>query len=384
MLFLLLVLLGAPHFSRSVADPLGQMNRPGRGLKQQGSGPNFGFRTQAPSMFDLTPSEAITSLGSWINNLALFVECINPDGEPYIVGPANPEFCVEQIEVTMSSELFGNVTVVFDADQLSELRSVDPNEPTQYAWGLPLNKYAVPYAYYEGASVDVTFGEGSSMPRDGPGFIFNPFNASATSLREYYGVDPSLKGSNETVQGTALSFSVSITAVNTTAASEYLALQGLVPNVPLQISDWAPPNNLSVCGNCDETQMDVETLQAFAPQAVTFFVPTEKLTGPQIVPYVLEAARSAGYTEDQIQQLIAEFESEGPDSPGVKRTIAQLYSAITKAYFRDFVSNVTSSEPRVQVVSLSWNSDYTDEIGDFKFFEDGLRNLTLSGISVRV
>lgn len=127
-----------------------------------------------------------------------------------------------------------------------------------------------------------------------------------------------------------------------------------------------PPNNLSVCGNCYETQMDVETLQAFAPQAVTFFVPTEKLTGPQIVPYVFEAARSAGYTEDQIQQLSAEFESEGPDSPGVKRTIAQLYSAISKAYFRDFVSDVTSSEPRVQVVSLSWNSDYTDEIGDFK------------------
>ena len=68
------------------------------------------------------------------------------------------------------------------------------------------------------------------------GMIANYFNASASSLRAYYGVDPSLQGSNETVQGSTLRTSGWVpSAVNTTAASEYLALQGLVPNVPLRI-----------------------------------------------------------------------------------------------------------------------------------------------------
>ena len=94
--------------------------------------------------------------------------CTGPDNQPYVVGPANPELCVEQTEVTMSSELFGNVTLVFDADQLSELRSVNPTDPTQYVWGLPLNKYAVPNAYYEGISFNVTFSEDASLTYEMP------------------------------------------------------------------------------------------------------------------------------------------------------------------------------------------------------------------------
>jgi hypothetical protein len=383
-LLVLLMLLGAPHVSRCVADPLGEVYRQGRGLQQQDSGPSFGGIVPAPSVFGLTPSEAISSLGSWANNPGLNFTCIGPDDQPYVVGPANPELCVEQVEVTMSSELFGNVTVVFDADQLSELRSVSPTDPTQYVWGLPLNKYAVPNAYYEGASLNVTFVDGWAN-KTLSGNIRNYFNASATSLREYYGVDPSLQGSNETVQGSVLYFGVRDSAVNTTAASEYLALQGLVPNVPLQITDWAPPNNVSVCvgdaaSSCGETQLDVEAQQAFAPQAVTFFAPTEEMP----LSYYVEAARSAGYTEDQIQQFLDKFEAEGKDSPDVQPFIDALEPAADKAYFADFVSNVTSSEERVQVVSLSWFADYTDGIGDFKVFEDALKNLTLSGITVRV
>ena len=334
-LLLVTLLFGATHVSP-------------RGLQQQDStGPRFTvFFGQGPvSALGLTRSEGISNLGSWVGNAVFNFTCTGPDNQPYVVGPANPELCVEQTEVTMSSELFGNVTVAFDADQLSELRSVNPTDPTQYVWGLPLNKYAVPNAYYEGISFNVTFSEDGSLTGEIPSVIVNQFNASAASLREYYGVDPSLQGSKETVQGSVLYFGQGIGAVNTTAASEYLALQGLVPNVPLQISDWAPKNKLSACAggdpddNCGESQLDVETQQAFAPQAVTFFAPTEDLS---------------------------------------------LSPAAVKAYFLAFVNNVTSAEERVQVVSLSWNTDYTDGIGDFKVFEDALKKLTLSGITVRV
>ena len=227
MFLLLVLLLGAPHVS-----------------VQQQQGPGFAYVRQTPSEFGLTRSEGISSLGSWALNPALGFTCVGPDGEPYVVGPANPELCVERIEVTMSSKLFGNVTVVFDADQLSELRSVDPTDPTQYAWGLPLNKYAVPNAYYEGGIMNVTFPEGW-VDTGIDGNVRNYFNASATSLRAYYGVDPSLQGSEETVQGsTYMIFGIERTLPSTmTAANEYLELQGLVPNEPLRIHDWAPPND---------------------------------------------------------------------------------------------------------------------------------------------
>ena len=394
-LLVILMLLGAPHVSLSVADPLGEVYRPGRGLQQQSSGPSSGrVYPTYPSMFGLTRSEGISSSGSWITNPVLNFTCIGPDDQPYVVGPANPELCVEQVEVTMPSELFGNVTVVFDADQLSELRSVNPTDPTQYVWGLPLNKYAVPNAYYEGGSLIVKFGERVEpwpMPRN----IYNHFNASATSLREYYGVDPSLQGSNETVQGSALYFGIVDSAVNTTAAGEYLALQGLVPNEPLQIPGWAPLNNISVCSlsgldmaQCGEAQLDVEAQQAFAPQAVTFFQPTEAA----LVTYVAEAARSAGSTEAEIQQITESFvnytsnpnplqnSSDSGLPPGVDPSVRKA----AESYFRDFVNNVTSAEERVQVISFSWSADYTFGSGDYKVFEDGLKNLTLSGITVRI
>lgn len=70
-LLVLLMLLGAPHVSRCVADPLGEVYRQGRGLQQQDSGPSFGRVKPTPSMFGLTRSEAISSLGSWARNPGL-------------------------------------------------------------------------------------------------------------------------------------------------------------------------------------------------------------------------------------------------------------------------------------------------------------------------
>ena len=95
-----------------------------------------------------------------------------------------------------------------------------------------------------------------------------------------------------------------------TAANEYLELQGLVPNVPLKISDWAPLNNVSVCpfaysDACGETQLDVEAQQAFAPQAVTFFAPSEFIPDS----YIIEGARLMDYTEDEIRQFLDEYEA---------------------------------------------------------------------------
>ena len=106
--------------------------------------------------------------------------------------------------------------------------------------------------------------------------------------------------------------------MNTTASNEYLELQGLVPNVPLQIPNWAPLNNVSACpftisDACGETQLDVEAQQAFAPQAVTFYAPSEFLPDS----FIIEGARSTGYTEDEIQQLLVKYDAvkTGAGSP---------------------------------------------------------------------
>lgn len=204
----LLVLLGAPQVPRRIAaDPLLAVYGRGKRLQQQDAGPSFAISSPTPSMFGLSGSEAISNLGSWTNNPALVFTCIGPDDQPYDVGPDNPELCVEQVEVTMfGNELFGNVTVVFDDDQLSELRSINPVAPSLYVWGLPLSKFAVPNAYYEGLLVNATFGGGGWIAKSLDGSIYNFFNASASSLREYYGVDPNLQGSDKTVQGSTMTF----------------------------------------------------------------------------------------------------------------------------------------------------------------------------------
>jgi hypothetical protein len=257
------------------------IHRHGRRLEQDtGVGFDVSVNNPTPSMFGLDAALGISQFGAWAGNFGLNFTCVGPDG-PYAVGPDNPDLCIEQIEATMSSELFGNVTVAFNADQLGELRSVSTVDPSVYVYGLPLSKYAVPNAYYESASLNMTTTNGERKNSTVPGWIFNQFNASVSSLRGYYNVDPSLQGSNKTLQGSTLWFGLSESAVNTTAASEYLELQGLVPNVPLQLTDWAPENDVSVCelsdinALCGETQMDVEAQQAFAPQAITYFAPTE-------------------------------------------------------------------------------------------------------------
>ena len=147
---------------------------------------------------------------------------------------------------------------------------------------------------------------------------------------------------------------------------------------------------MPVALHCGEAQLDVEAQRAFAPQAVSFFAPTDRAALERAT--LLEAARSAGYTEDEIQQIIEDFEAyvvspdriqENSDSALPPRVNPSVIKA-TQDYFRDFVSNMTSSEERVQVISLSWGHDYSVGTGDFRVYEEGLKNMTLSGITVRV
>jgi hypothetical protein len=177
-------------------------------------------------------------------------------------------------------------------------------------------------------------------------------------------------------------------AVNTTAANEYLALQGLVPNVPLQITDWAPPNNVSVCVDhpmdaCGEGQLDVEAQQAFAPQAVTFFAPTEA----GLVSYVAEAARSAGSTEAEIQQITEDFINHA-DQEFFGFSVAAGGRSVRQEGSRVVLQGLCQQRDQLRGGCSGCLAELVfrlyDGSGEYEVFEDSLKNLTLSGITVRV
>jgi hypothetical protein len=139
----------------------------------------------------------------------------------------------------MGSSEFGNVSVVFEKAQLNDLRSTNVQNASQYVYGLPLNKYALPNVLYESTSYLMYFDSESepvSFSQAAP-TIWNYFNPSASTLREYYGIDDAIQGTDETVQGSVFVFGLGGSAVNRTAVDEYLKLQGLVPHTQLQISD---------------------------------------------------------------------------------------------------------------------------------------------------
>ena len=111
---------------------------------------------------------------------------------------------------------------------------------------------------------------------------------------------------------------------------------------------------------------------------MTYFAPTELAIGA-----VEEAAREAGFTDSEIEALARTFSDPqlNPQTELDSRARDVVRGAL-KSYFSEFVNNVTSSD--VQVVSFSWSADYTLGSGDFEFFEEALKNLTLSGTTVRV
>ena len=208
------------------------------------------FVDTEPQYFNLSLAEAIESLGAWSTNSVVKINCSGT-----VVGPANPELCVEELVTTMSSKR-GNATFVLQRDELDELRAISSDDPEQYVYGLPMNMYALPNVVYEAVRFTAKFemdGNMSETSYEAVGnLIANGFNASAASLRGYYGVPGDVKGSDSVVQATASSIGVSNASVNETAVDEYLMLQGLVPNEPLRFPAWGPPNNVSSCLNEDD------------------------------------------------------------------------------------------------------------------------------------
>ena len=360
------------------------------------------FVDAEPQYFNLTDAEGIESIAAWTNNPAFTLSCGNN-----VMGVSYPiTECVQRIEGTLVSSQFGNVTFSIDPDQLPW--APNATNPEQYTFGIPLNKFAMPNVLYSGGeAVFVAAGVGGPVSFPLPAGIYNMFNASSSSLREYYGVQQDLQGSDKTVQGTTLSFGIRDAHVNSTALSEYLELQGLVPNNPLQFSDWAPPNSGGACveinENCVEEMLDVQTMQAFAPQAITYFAPNEVLPMsrvfdllPSDVVAIVEDAYPAASSESYNDLISSDGFPQFVESldPKIRVEIEDAISEALKRYFTEFVNNVTTSEERVSVVSLSWSSSYqnpfqkdmtmAEKSERFGYFEDQLRDLTLSGISILI
>jgi hypothetical protein len=125
--------------------------------------------------------------------------------------------------------------------------------------------------------------------------------------------------------------------------------------------------------------LDVQAQQAFAPQAVTYFTPTEVPEGQ-----TPEALAMSGYSDAEARNTYQELlgSSSMGDFPGV---VQQAIRDLLTQYHKDFIQNVTSSEERVQVASLSWSAEYAVTTGfgsiDFepfvacaKRYQDEVRN----------
>ena len=357
----------------------------GGGSAQSNDTFSFNWDTgNSPIVFNLTVAYGIENLGAWYRNPVLGFIC-SVNGQTYVVGPENPELCVDGVDVTLSSSLLGNVTVKFDADELDSFQSLNPDDPTQYVYGLPLSSFAVPNALYETIELNAITKQGATFSSLGYNFTVNYFNASASSLRAYYGVDPALQGTEQTRQGSLMNFGLSFATVNATAVNDYLSLQGLVPNNPLQFAEWAPPNNVSVCllpgAECDESMLDVQAQQSFAPQAVTFFAPA--VYAP--LGEVRAALEQAGLTEAEIEQQLSILTSSDPSPSQLDARVLEVETALFRRYYVEYISNLTSAGNPPQVVSFSWAADLTSNgTIPYSFLEEGLKNLTMSGITVLV
>jgi hypothetical protein len=334
--------------------------------------------------FNLTGSQGISELCAWIKNPVYSFVCPRETAGNYTVGPKNSALCAEGVDVAMSSSEFGNVSVSFGKDELESFRSVNVNNPEEYVYALPLSRYAAPNVLYDGAQVSLLFPEGAGGFASLPSNIFNCFNASAASLRDYYGVEDSLQGSESTAQGSVMFVGTGDRSVNPYAINEYLSLQGLVPNVPLQFSEWGPPNNASQCFepdvDCAEQMLDTQTQQAFAPQAITFYTPTvnilhQALNGTIDPSVANKYLVMAGYSESEAKDLMDNVDPKNHDHKIAAKKILEQYVL-------EFFTNTTDSKVRPQVVSLSWTSgEYSSS---YEVLEEALKKLALDGMTIMV
>ncbi|WPT14433.1 hypothetical protein PSENEW3_00000563 [Picochlorum sp. SENEW3] len=312
-------------------------------------------------LFTESKSDAVKNLGAWCNSPVMLLQCAGADA-PYLVG-ANNDNCFLGLDVALQpmtgipgTPSADPITIRFDnlaeiaktcaqiPEVCEKLKGPVPLTEDTYVLGIPLYKYTVPNALYSGSAIfTVNTTQGIGLIRDSlPISMFNYYNASALTIRELYGVDPSLQGSSETVQASLLSIGNEDSAVNVTAVNEYLGLLGLEPHSELRIRDFGVPNNVSVCegtDNCLESMLDTQTLQSFAPNATTYFAPSSK-----------------GETAEEVAQLLM-----------------------------DFLDDALNAEPQTQVASLSWTWNYVNTASlPVDALEGYLKKLAAVGMTILV
>lgn len=314
-----------------------------------------------PEMFTANASEAVKNLGMWINSPVFALQCQGKE-TPYLVGK-NTENCFLGVDIllqpvtgvsgTSSADpltirlndlnQFGK-TCAEVPDMCAKLNMSAPTTEDTYLYGIPLYKYTKPNVLYSGSTLfTANTSEGIGLDRnDLPALIYNYYNASALTIRDLYGVDPSIQGSPDNVQASLLAVGNADSAVNVTAVNEYLSYLGLEPHSQLRIREFGVPNNISVCSstdNCVESMLDTQTLQSFAPNATTYFTPSSEGNNP--------------------------------------KEVAQL--------FLSFLDDALKAKPQTQVASLSWTWDYVDTADlPIQALEGYLKKLAAVGMTILV
>lgn len=316
--------------------------------------------TKTWPLFVANESEAMKNLGAWYTGYAVMVQCPGKT-EPFMEGVGTAS-CLLNYTVTLRPLLVGGAqlsagTKTISFEDLASYRKRCDEVPSvcnafvgstgasingsTYVYGFPLYKSAEPNMVYL-ANQLVTVRQSSSdtslLSLDLSPGIYNYENASAITLREYYGVDPDLSGSNETIQASTLVVGAADSAINVTAVNQYLSLLGLEPHSELLISDFGVPNNVSVCNGtsaCAETMLDVQALQSFAPNATTYFTPTRS----------------------------------GKDNNG---TIQEVLT---------FLDNLLTADPVASVSSLSWSATYKQQF-NISVLESYLQKIAAMGMTL--
>jgi hypothetical protein len=314
--------------------------------------------------FNLTKAEAVSSLATWLQSPRFKLTCRTARGDTYTWGPETPELCVRGIDVTLMSSQFGNKTIEFDPGRLEASKVVDFEDPSVYVIPFPLYEYALPNAMYDGAWYEFKPPEGSGETSlsflEQPKTIFNPFNATSASLREYHGVPQDILGSDRVSQGSTMFIGAQLSAVNASAVNEYVDLLGLERR-PLLMPAWAPPNNLSLSLEKEsttnemlETMLDTQSQVTFAPLAATYFVPNEQPLGE-----LRAALVDAGLNENQVSKTLKAFEAINPTKDvldsldGLDKVEKNVTGEFFGRYLAAFGENVTATGAP-QVLSLRY------------------------------
>lgn len=329
-----------------------------------------------------TDSESTAANGwpSWRSMELFFVQCDSPEGS--YLSSLDTENCLDGYEFTLTplNKSKESKTWRFDGtsdlkrktceqlpesfceEAMQQIKGGPSPTNTTFVYGIVLKEYAEVGEVYENVYPSMMFslsGEKkqpanipSSQP---PGKIFNTFNANGVTLRDFYGVLPDVKGTQETLQSTTLEIGAGAAAINITAQNEYLGWFELGPHRQLVIdSSLGFANNLTYAcdrpkestnllkqpnNDCGEASLDVLALQSMAPNATTVFYPTQ---------------RSRGFKSDWLRTWMEWFDK------------------------------FEAQKNRPDILSLSWTDDY-DVMGPYyETLENRLKKTVALGITILV